>query len=137
MSFSRHSIRVAAFQALFALATTPDAEKSELYQTVLKLQPNEEVPAYLTTLVDGVMTNQEEIDAAIAKHLAPGWRLSRLPRPSLIILRLATYELQEKLAPAPVVINEALEVAKDFTDEASRKFINGVLGSMTSESAPA
>lgn len=134
MSFSRHRIRVAAFQALFALATTPDAEKSELYQEVLPLKEGESAPAFLSELVEGVLAHQAELDALIEAHLAAGWSLARLARPNLVILRLATFELRyNSMVPAAVVINEALQLAKDFSDEPSRKFINGILGSLEKE----
>ncbi|HJA73640.1 MAG TPA: transcription antitermination factor NusB [Candidatus Limosilactobacillus faecipullorum] len=136
MSFSRHSIRVAAFKALFALETNPEADKRDLYENkaVLPLNEGEPVPTFLEELVTGVVDHQAELDQLIQEHLASGWTLNRIARPNLVILRLATYELRyNSEVPTAVVINEALELAKDFSDETSRKFINGVLGNLEKE----
>lgn len=135
MSFSRHTIRIAAFQTLFALIATPDEDRDELYRQLLKLEPNEQVPSYLEELVDGVLDHQDEIDATIAQYLTPGWTVDRLERPNLVILRLALYELQYEKLPVAVAINEALQLAKSFSDDKSRRFINGVLGHFEQEHA--
>lgn len=128
MSFSRHTMRVAAFQTLFALVDNPQADHNQLYRQLLKLDANETVPEFVVNLVDGVEQHQEELDETISNYLAPGWTLSRLARPNLVILRLAVYELQYEDLPAAIIINEALQLAKDFSDDKSRRFINGVLG---------
>ena len=135
MSFSRHTIRVAAFQALFALIATPDEDREQLYRQLLKLDANEEVPAYLEELVNGVLDHQDEIDQTISQYLEPGWTVERLERPNLVILRLALYELQFEKLPDAVAINEALQLAKSFSDDKSRRFINGVLGHYEQEHA--
>lgn len=135
MSFSRHTIRIAAFQTLFALIATPDEDRDELYRQLLKLEPNEPVPSYLEELVDGVLDHQDEIDATITQYLTPGWTVDRLERPNLVILRLALYELQYEKLPVAVAINEALQLAKSFSDDKSRRFINGVLGHFEQEHA--
>ncbi|KRN59119.1 transcription antitermination factor NusB [Limosilactobacillus secaliphilus] len=135
MSFSRHTIRIAAFQTLFALVATPDEDRDQLYRQLLKLGPNEDVPAYLEELVDGVLDHQDEIDQTIAHYLSTGWTIDRLERPNLVILRLALYELQYEKLPVAVAINEALQLAKSFSDDKSRRFINGVLGHYEQEHA--
>lgn len=129
MSFSRHTIRVGAFQTLFALMDTPEEQKDALYAQVLHLGPHEEAPDYLSQLVDGVQDHEEELDQLISEYLTDDWTINRIARANLVILRIALYELQyEKDLPAAVVINEALELAKTFSDDKSRKFINGILG---------
>lgn len=135
MSFSRHTIRVSAFQTLFALIATPDEDREQLYRQLLKLDANEEVPAYLEELVNGVLDHQDEIDQTISQYLEPGWTVERLERPNLVILRLALYELQFEKLPVAVAINEALQLAKSFSDDKSRRFINGVLGHYEQEHA--
>lgn len=108
---------------------TPFEQKTDLYKQVLKLGENESAPAYLDQLVNGVLEHQDEIDTTISSYLATGWTIDRIARANLIILRIAFYELQyEKDLPAAVAINEALELAKMFSDDKSRRFINGVLG---------
>lgn len=128
MELTRHKIREVAFQTLFALASEPDADRMTIYRSLIKLRDDEQAPEYLNSLVSGVVDHQDELDEQISAHLAKGWTLQRLAKPDLIILRLALYELQyEDNMPKAVAINEALQLAKSFSDDRSRKFINGVL----------
>lgn len=128
MELTRHKIREVAFQTLFALASEPDADRMTIYRSLIKLRDDEQAPEYLDSLVSGVVDHQDELDEQISAHLAKGWTLQRLAKPDLIILRLALYELQyEENMPKAVAINEALQLAKSFSDDRSRKFINGVL----------
>lgn len=128
MKLTRHKIREVAFQTLFALASEPDADRQPIYRSLIKLDDDEQVPAYLDFLVSGVVDHQDELDQEISEHLAAGWTLQRLAKADLIILRLALFELQhENDLPQAVAIDEALQLAKTFSDDRSRKFINGVL----------
>lgn len=93
---------------------------------------NEEVeerlaPEFFEGLTQGVETHQAELDAAIAEHLAKGWSLGRLTNIERAILRVGAFEILHSELPANIAINEAIELAKDFSDKTSSKFINGVL----------
>ncbi len=83
----------------------------------------------LSDLAKNVLENSEDIDARIEKA-APSWPLEKLNKIDLAILRLAVYELDEKTAPPKVIIDEAVELAKEFGGENSPSFINGVLGTL-------
>lgn len=136
MSFSRHRLREAAFQTLFALDASPEIDQYPIFQEVLTLNPKEPVPEFAQQLVEGVLSHQDELDEKISASLAKGWTLARVARPNVIILRLAIYELEyDQSTPAPVVINEALQLAKTFSDDKSRRFVNGVLGNITGHQA--
>ena len=80
-----------------------------------------------------IMEHISEIDALLNRH-AKGWRTDRLSRVSRAVLRLGAYELvfAEKI-PAPVAINEAVELAKKFDDPKARAFIDGVLNAIKKE----
>lgn len=79
----------------------------------------------------GVITNQAQLDAEIEKYLNAKWSIARLNKTDLLILRLATYEmLFVEAIPAKVALNEALQLAKEFSDDKSRRFINGVLSNL-------
>ncbi len=81
-----------------------------------------------------VCQNVNEIDELISKHLQ-GWKLNRLSKATISILRLSTYEMiYEKLAPA-VSINEAVELAKAYCEEKAPGFINGILNNIAKEIA--
>ena len=81
------------------------------------------------TLLAPILPHLEKIDAII-KDAAPEWPLANINRVDLAVLRNATYELLETDTPVKVVIDEAVEIAKDYGAEASSSFVNGVLGTI-------
>ena len=86
-----------------------------------------DVQVFARELVDGVAAHRERIDALIAAS-AEHWRLPRLSRVDLSLLRLATFELLARAdIPASVTIDEAIEIARRFGSEDSPAFVNGVL----------
>lgn len=128
MSLSRHQVREEAFQVLFALQTDSDADLATIYQSI-PYHDQHQIPEYLKTLVEGVNEHQGELDQEISSLLADDWTIDRLAKPDLVILRLGLFEIQYvDDVPAAVAINEALELAKTFSNDKSRKFINGALG---------
>lgn len=128
MKLTRHEIRSYAFQTLFAKESNSDVDPQVIFNDILP--EGQECPAYLTTLVNGVLHHQADLDSEISQRLTKNWELSRIAKTDLIILRIAFYELKYvDNVPTAVAINEALELAKTYSDDKSRKFINGVLGS--------
>ena len=122
-----HAIREEAFQILFAKQSNPDATLTDIYESLPSHA--DKIPAYLQTLVEGVSEHQEKLDEQITQLLASGWEINRLAQTDLVILRLALYEIQfVDEVPTVVAINEALELAKTYSNDKSRKFINGALG---------
>lgn len=92
-----------------------------------------EVP-FFDDVVRGVDARRDEIDAAVAGKLASGWSLARLDKTMLQILRAGTYELLARAdVPAPVAINEYVEVAKAFFDDGQAKFVNGILDAVAKD----
>ncbi len=82
-------------------------------------------------MVEGVLTHQSELDAKIDQYLSSNWTLARLNKTDLLVLRLAIYEmLYVDDVPAKVALDEALQLAKEFSDDKSRRFINGVLSNL-------
>lgn len=94
----------------------------ELFATSFADQPASE----LTVIINKKAT---DLDAQISKA-APAWPVEKLNKIDLAILRLAVFELIEKSAPPKVVIDEAVELAKEFGSESSPSFVNGVLGTI-------
>ena len=89
--------------------------------------PTEEVREFAERLVDGVMANHKELDRLIGAH-ATNWTVSRMPVVDRNILRAALYELLwMPEVPAKVTVNEAIELAKQFADDETKGFVNGVL----------
>jgi N utilization substance protein B len=93
---------------------------------------NEDIE-YIKDCVYGVEKNLAKIDELIDKH-AHGWKLNRLAKVDLSIMRLAIYEIMEREdVPTPVAINEAVELAKIYGTDQSPAFINGVLAKVVEE----
>lgn len=85
---------------------------------------------FLENLVAGVRDHQQELDEIIARY-SQGWALNRLAKVDLTILRMAVYELKYMPeVPVGATINEAVELSKQFCEDKSSGFINGILGSV-------
>ena len=101
------------------------AEETDLYQE----KPNAKQLAYIEDCVRGVYVKKQEIDQIIETY-AVGWKVSRISKVSLAVLRLAIYEIRYvEDAPTGAVINEAVEIARRYEEEDKVSFINGILGS--------
>lgn len=91
--------------------------------------PNVEQRAYIETLVRGVDEKREELDGYISKY-AIGWKLSRIPRVVVAILRVCLFEiLYMGDVPNAAAINEAVELTKHYEESELCAFVNGILGS--------
>ena len=84
-------------------------------------------------MAEKILSKKESIDEKIGLA-APAWPVEKLNRIDLAILRLAVYELENSEAPPKVVIDEAVELAKEFGCESSSSFVNGVLGTIYKQS---
>ena len=86
---------------------------------------------FFAELVRGVVAGQADIDGAVARRLAQGWRLERLDATVRAILRSGTWELQNRPdVPAEVVIDEYVELAKSFFEGTEPGFVNGALDAL-------
>ena len=83
---------------------------------------------YFLEIINGVLNSQKEIDELIEKN-TKGWKLDRIAKMDLPILRVAIYEIKHREdIPVGVSINEAVEIAKKYGSKDSARFINGLLG---------
>ena len=128
---SRRAARELALQALYQVDLLGGAETERpslaLFWEHFDPEADPETQAFARELVDGVRDAQERIDGLIAAA-AEHWRLPRLSRVDLNLLRLATFELIGRPEiPASVTLNEAVEIARRFSSEESAGFVNGVL----------
>jgi len=99
---------------------------------VEEYEASEEVKSFAARLVQGILRYRAEIDALITEA-APQWPLDQIAGVDKAVLRVAVYELRHgEGAPVKVVINEAIEIAKEYGGEGSGRFVNGVLGSIAS-----
>ncbi len=116
------------FDAPLEDETTPEGVDSVLHQVEME----EEDSQYLRKKTEAVLEKLPELDARIDK-VAEGWKIRRMGKVELTILRLALYEMDyDEEIPQKVAINEAVELAKKFGQEESPAFINGVLAKLVS-----
>jgi N utilization substance protein B len=125
---SRRRSRQRALQILFLwdARRQPVDEAIDAYYDTLY---SEEQPArdpFVSDLVRGTVEHAAEIDEQISKH-AQHWRMERMPIVDRNVLRLAVFEMIHAGTPAAIAIDEALELARKFSNEESVQFVNGVL----------
>lgn len=88
--------------------------------------------AYALELVQGVSESVDSLDKALNRH-SDSWSVSRMPAMDRAILRVALFELRAGSAPPAVVLDEAVELAKEYSTENSGRFVNGVLAAALGE----
>ena len=131
---SRRRSRQRALQILFLwdARRQPVEDAISAYYDTLYSEERPERDPFVDDLVRGTVEHVAEVDEQIAKH-AEHWRMERMPPVDRNILRLAVYEMQHVGTPAAVVIDEALELARRFSNEESVQFVNGVLDAVHRE----
>jgi N utilization substance protein B len=122
---SRRHARELALQALYG-AEIGHREPVEMIDETVGTAVEADTRVFVRDLVLGTLENMAQSDSIISP-LLEGWTLDRLPTIDRIVLRMSVYELQHLPTPRPVVINEAVELAKKFSTEDSGRFVNGVL----------
>jgi len=120
--------RELALQALFAVEIG-HRDPGEVLEDVLSTQAEGEHRRFVKDLVLGTLEHTDESDAAVGP-LLEGWTIERLPTIDRLLLRMGTFELRYRPTPRPVVINEAVELAKRFSTNDSGRFVNGVLSAV-------
>jgi transcription antitermination protein NusB len=132
----RAGARLAAVQALYQMEQTEQSARSvvaDFMEDRLGLndegEPVEEAdPDIFREIVLGVVDRQEEIDTAIMKRIATGWKMERLDATSRAILRAAVYEMIADVGlPSQIILDEYVSIAHAFFEGAEPKFINGLL----------
>jgi transcription antitermination protein NusB len=126
---NRKRSREVAMELLFQMSINKDDVKEliENFQDNTDYDINEIQMDYVERILSGVQNNVTNIDDIIEKYLV-NWKLNRVSKINLAILRLCVYEmLYEEDIPDKVSINEALELAKKYSEDKSVPFLNGVL----------
>jgi len=123
--------RELALQALFSVEVG-HREPLEVLEEYLAHYSESAQRLFVKDLVLGTIDHTAESDETVGPLLA-GWTIERLPTIDRLVLRMATFELLHRPeTPRPVVINEAIELAKRFSTEDSGRFVNGVLSAVLS-----
>ncbi|NTU82423.1 MAG: transcription antitermination factor NusB [Chloroflexales bacterium] len=138
MGSLRHRVRIAALQILFEV----DATDHPIDVVFERRREEEQLAAdgerFLHRLVFGVWEHRTYLDRII-EEAAPNWPITQMPGVDKAILRIALFELlidDLEKTPVKAVINEAVELAKQFGSDNSSRFVNGVLGTVVSRYRP-
>ncbi len=124
---SRHAARERALQTLFQLDLNRLGEDEAVTHTMDIVGHGSHDEVYFRTLLRGVLDVRPSIDKVIETY-SEDWTVGRMPGVDRNILRIGVYELLYVAdLPAPVILNEAVELGKAYGTERSAKFINGVL----------
>lgn len=128
---TRSELRKNIFKIIFRLEFHPGEAMEEQVTYRLEELKSEGVEekelAYIKNKTQAVIESMDELDAVINEH-SKGWKVDRLGKTELAILRLAVYEiLKDDDIPKSVAINEAVELAKMYSSDEAPRFINGIL----------
>ena len=131
---SRLELRKCAFQALMSLEFGSDLETAcRFAYTHDREDTDVQLPNFLVELVSGVQAKKDDLDKQITQHLKTGWTIDRLTLVEKTLLRLGVFEMTSFDTPQLVAVNEAIELAKSFSDQKSALFINGLLSQFVTE----
>ena len=129
---NRHDSREAVLGLVFENEYNICEDKQLMYETALEAREIVE-SEYIKTVFFGIIEKAEELDGYIEKY-AKGRKLSRIAKVAKSVMRIAIYEmLYIESIPASVSINEAVELIKQYDDEKTKGFVNGVLNSVKEE----
>lgn len=132
---SRKKSREKAMELLFSITLSKDSVEEAMEVFVDNYEGNiKELDLdYIKALLEGVEANKNEIDSIIERNLQ-NWKLDRISKINLTILRVGVYEIVfDENIPKKVALNEAIELGKIYSDEKSVSFINGVLDKVLKE----
>ena len=131
---NRRKGRELALQALYQIEITGDASMAAVDLFLNHFEGNLEAKEFARRLVSGVISQRMKIDGII-QRCTDHWKLIRLAKVDLVILRMATYELVFcPDIPLSVSLDEAIEIGKRFSTDDSANFINGVLDQVAQSS---
>ena len=132
---NRSASRENAFKLIYSLEiqkTNNIEEQMELFFESNDIK-DKEAKKYINNVILGIWENKEKILSSIEKNLKEDWQLNRISKMDLSILELAIYEIEFSEVPYKVAINEAVELAKKYGEDNSRKFVNGILASIVKD----
>lgn len=130
----RSVMREFAFKLVYGLEVQKEntEEQIELFIEDNEIT-NEIAKEYLKDIVNGLKTNNEEIENLISRNLKENWSINRVSKINVSLIKIAIYEMLYKDVPYKVAINEVVELAKKYADDSAPVFINGILASIVKE----
>ena len=131
----RSAAREEAFKLLYSL----EIQKENIEEQINIFCGDEEIEdenakQYIKDIINGTEEKISEIESKISENLKQDWKIDRISKVDLALLKLAIYEILYTDTPYKVAINEVIELSKKYGDEKSANFINGVLASIVKKS---
>jgi len=132
---NRSAAREEAFKVLYSLEIQKENldEQLEMYFENEEISDNK-IKEYISNVVKGIEENIFKIEEKISENLKKDWKIERISKINLVLLKLAIYEILYTETPYKVAINEAIELSKKYGEDNSPNFINGILASIVKES---
>ena len=132
---NRSAIRELAFRLIYSREIQKEENIEEQIELFLEGNDIKDKNAieYINDVVKGIESNKEEILSLIEKNLKSDWKLERISKVDLSLLKLAIYEIKHKDLAFKIVINEVVELAKKYGEDQSKNFVNGILASVIKE----
>lgn len=132
---NRTTIRENAFKLIYSLEIQKAEDLEEQIELFFESNDikDQEAKKYIKSAILGIKEKEIDILKAIEQNLKSDWKLSRIAKLDLAILKLAIYEIRYNEIPYKVAINEAVELAKKYGEDKSKKFVNGILASIVKE----
>jgi len=124
--------REAVVQTLYALEQGNDQAIEQFEELLKEKKIRNKKAEFARKLLKGVLEHKDEIDKIIKEHLID-WDFERLDKIDKQILRLGVYELKYTDTPYQIVIDEAVKIAKNFSEDKAKSFINGILDRVAKE----
>ncbi|MCA9011608.1 MAG: transcription antitermination factor NusB [Planctomycetaceae bacterium] len=122
----RSEARRFALQMLYLLDQNPEAEMDRVQAALQKEFPDVTLRDFSWAIISGVTASRTELDDLICRT-ATNWRLDRMAPTDRNVLRMGLFEMTRMGTPAAVVIDESVEIAREFGTENSSSFVNGIL----------
>lgn len=132
MQPQRHQARQTALQILYEIDIADHPPGQAMGNRLKTLTPPLPLATsrFVQTIIEGVMSDRDHLDEVIG-HFAPEWPVAQIAVIDRNILRMALWEMNFSDTPVKVIINEAVELAKEYGADTSPRFVNGVLGAAT------
>ena len=128
---NRSELREEAFKLLYSKEVQGELEKEQIEEYIKENNINKS--DYIYDIIDGISNNLDDINQIISNNLKSDWKIDRISKINLALLKLSIYEIKYKELPFKVVINEVVELAKKFGEDTSANFINGVLANVVKD----
>ena len=128
---NRSAIRELGFKFLYGAEIQKELDLNQIDDFLQSNEINdEEAKKYIVDVTNGILSNEEEITKMIEQNLKADWKIERISKVSLALLKLAIFEIKYQELPYKAIINDVVELAKKYGEDGAHQFVNGVLASI-------